>query len=202
MIAACRIALSLLMTSVFLPNVASPPPIQGCDPRAPIALGADRRAAVARGGGGPAAGDDRWADLAASAPGGFAGAYLESAGGTATAAKPRRLVVRLVRPEQRDSALRALLPTIRELRGPEIDRGGVVVAPARWDFAQLLEWRRFLEPHAHAVAKVVSTDIDESHNRISYAVKTSADRGALIEHLGTLGIPCGLVDVRVASASR
>jgi hypothetical protein len=188
----------LLVATVFLPNVWQLS--AACDAKAPLALTADRRAALPKAPAGAGTTiDDRWAALAASAPAGFAGSYLET---PSTPAAPsarggRRLVVRLARPSEQDAALRALVPKIREISGADVDRGGVVVAPARWDFAQLVEWRRFLEPHAHAVAKILSTDIDEAHNRIAYTVPSRSDRGTLIEHLGTLHIPCGLVEVTV-----
>jgi hypothetical protein len=196
-----RVALWLIVGRVFLPNVApSHQAATACDPKIPAALSPARRDSLARKA--PTAGapgEDRLASLAASTPGGFAGAYLESAGTAATAKdKPRRLIIRLARPDERDAALKALLPKIREIQGGDIDRGGVVVTPARLDLTQLAEWRRYLEPHAHAVAKVVSTDIDQAQNRLSYGVATPADRDALVEHLGTLQLPCGLFDVVVA----
>jgi len=196
-----RVALWLIVGRVFLPNVApSDQAAAACDPKTPAALSPARRDSLAKKATAGAPGEDRLASLAASAPGGFAGAYLESAGTAATAKdKPRRLVIRLARPNERDAALKALLPKIRDINGEDIDRGGVVVTPARLDLAQLAEWRRYLEPHAHAVAKVVSTDIDQAQNRLSYGVATQADRDALVEHLGTLQLPCGLFDVVVAA---
>lgn len=198
-----RVALWLIAAPAFVPN-ATPArqAAASCDPKTPAALSPARRDSLSKQA--PPAGkpaEDRLTSLAASAPGGFAGAYLESAGTSTTSKdKPRRLIVRLARPDERDAALKALLPRIREIDGGDIDRGGVVVTPARWDLTQLAEWRRYLEPHAHAVAKVVSTEIDKTQNRLSYGVATQADRDALVEHLGTLQIPCGLFDVVVASA--
>jgi hypothetical protein len=189
----------MLIANVFLPNAWLSPP--ACDAKAPLALDADKVAALPKTPTGAAQTvDDRWAALATSAPGGFAGSYLEPAAAASMAPKgrsARRLVVRLSRPSEQDAALRAVVPTLREISGADVDRGGVVVEPARWDFAQLLEWRRFLEPHAHAVAKILSTDIDPRHNRIGYTVPSRSDRRTLLEHLGTLHIPCGLVEVAI-----
>ena len=191
-----RVALWLTVARVFLPNVMSLRQAASCDAKAPAVLSAARRDSLSKKPAKPGnESDDRLASLAASAPGGFAGAYLESSGKTT----PHRLIVRLVRPQDREAALKALLPKIREINGAGIDRGGVVVSAARWDLSQLGEWRRYLEPHAHAVAKVVSTEIDQTHNRITYGVATPADRDALLEHLGTLEIPCGLIHVVVPS---
>jgi hypothetical protein len=192
-------AIGLFVATVFLPNVWPSPP--SCDPKAPLALSEDRREALPKASkdATPTA-EDRLAALALSEPGGFAGSYLEAPASSTSAPSTRgarRLVIRLARSADQDAALRAIVPKLREISGSDVDRGGVVVAPARWDFAQLVEWRRFLEPHAHAVAKIRSTDIDAPHNRIAYGVPSRSDRVALLEHLGTLHIPCGLVEVVV-----
>ena len=200
MIDPCRVALPLFVVQVFLPNVVSGVRAEpACDAKAPSVLSADRRASLPpRDPDAAKTRDDRLADLAGSAPGGFAGAYVDSSSATGGTGKARRLIVRLSRPQERDSALRAILPRLRGIYGEEIDRGGVVTTSARWDLAQLMEWRRYLEPHANAVAKVTGTSIDQPHNRISYKVATLADRDALVQHLGELRLPCGLVDVVIA----
>jgi hypothetical protein len=199
MIDPCRVALALV-AGVFLPNVVSGVRSEpACDAKAPPILSAERRASLPAGDRDVAkTTDDRLADLASSAPGGFAGAYLDSSSAAAGTAKPKRLIVRLSRPQERDSALRAILPRLRGIYGEDVDRGGVVTASARLDLAQLRDWRRYLEPHANAVAKVTATAIDQPHNRISYKVASRADRDALVQHLGELHLPCGLVDVVIA----
>jgi hypothetical protein len=202
MIAFRRVAISLTVVRVFLPNgdfrtrhAAS------CDPKAPLALAAARRDSLRAKPARPTtASDEQWVRLAASAPGGFAGAYLDPARSKASGTvAPQRLVVRLARPQERETALPVVLPKIREVWGPDAGRAGVLVEPARWDFAQLMDWSQYLDPHAHAVAKVLSADIDQAHNRLSYGVGTKAARETLLEHLGSLGIPCGLVEVVVTS---
>jgi len=200
MIDPCRFALSLFAVQVFLPNVVSGVRSEpSCDAKAPPVLSAERRASLKpRDPDAAKTRDDRLADLAGSAPGGFAGAYLDSSSAGGGTGKPKRLIVRLSRPQERDSALHAILPRLRGIYGEDIDRGGVVTSAARWDLAQLAEWRRYLEPHANAVAKVTATAIDQPHNRISYTVATRADRDALVQHLGELRVPCGLVDVVIA----
>jgi hypothetical protein len=171
MIDPCRVALPLFVVRVFLPNVMSGVRSEpACDAKAPSVLSAERRPSLPpRDPDAAKTRDDRLADLAGSAPGGFAGAYLDgssAAGGG--------------------------------IYGEDIDRGGVVTTAARWDLAQLMEWRRYLEPHANAAAKVTGTTIDQPHNRIAYTVATRADRDALVQHLGELRLPCGLVDVSIA----
>jgi hypothetical protein len=205
MIAFRRVAVSLTVVRVFLPNGDfRTRHAERCDPKAPPALAAERRDSLRAKPGRPANDSaEQWARLALSAPGGFAGAYLDSSRApTAGNSTPRRLIVRLARPEERDSALQVLVPKIRELRGQNAGRDQVVVESARWDFAQLLDWSRYLDPHARAVARILSANIDQTHNRLSYGVATDAERVTLLEHLGSLGIPCGLVQVVVTPAGR
>ena len=151
MIAFRRVAVSLTVVRVFLPNGDfRTRHAERCDPKTPLALAAERRDSLRAKPGRPANdSDEQWARLALSAPGGFAGAYLDSSRApTAGNSTPRRLIVRLARPEERDSALQVLVPKIRELRGQD------------------------------------------------------AERVTLLEHLGSLGIPCGLVQVVVTPAGR
>jgi hypothetical protein len=190
------VGIPFVVVQLVLPNVAGVPhSAPACDPNASLGLTAEQRRGLKEPAS-PDKTDERWAGLAAEAPGGFAGAYLE----TATSGSARRLVVRLTRPAERDSALRVILPQVGDATGLKSDPTNVVITPAKFDFTQLVEWRRYLEPHANAVAKVVSTRIDQTNNRIDYTVATPADRDALVSHLGELRLPCGLVDVVVASA--
>src|SRR5437870_2595617 len=100
--------------------------------------------------------DDRWAALAREVPGGFAGTMLE--GG---------LVVFLVDTTQRDAAL-AALGARGGLAGRDPKR--VRVRKVRWNFAQLYDWYRYLNLHVWSDSGVVTSDIDEAENRITYGV--------------------------------
>lgn len=195
MLAHSWVGVPLVLVQLVLPNVARlPRSSPACDANASLSLSAEQRRGLKKPPTGSESSDDRWAALAADAPGGFAGAYREAV----TSGSPKRLVVRLTRPSERDTALRIILPRVGEVGGGvNSDAANVVVTPAKFDFAQLLEWRRYLEPHANAVAKVVATRIDPANNRIAYTVATATDRDALVTHLGELRLPCGLVDVGV-----
>ena len=48
-----------------------------------------------------------------------------------------------------------------------------------------------------ATLREQALDIDARHNRIGYTVPSRSDRKTLLEHLGTLHIPCGLVEVTI-----
>src|SRR5438477_7218065 len=128
--------------------------------------------------------DDRWADLAREVPGGFAGMMLE--GG---------LVVFLVDTTQRDAALGAL--AARGALGGR-DPRRVRVRKARWDFSQLIDWYHYLNLHVWH-DRVVESDIDEEHNRITYGVMGEAARRQLDRQLAALRPPppCFLVAIEV-----
>src|SRR5947208_477356 len=129
--------------------------------------------------------DDRWAALAREVPGGFAGMMLE--GG---------LVVFLVDTTQRDAALAALAAR-RGLEGRDPKR--VRVRKVRWNFAQLYDWYRYLNLHVWSDSGVVTSDIDEAENRITYGVMGESGRRRLERRLAALRprLPCFLVAVEV-----
>jgi len=129
--------------------------------------------------------DDRWAEAARELPGGFAGKMLE--GG---------LVVFLVDTTQRDAALAALAAR-GGLEGRDPKR--VRVRKVRWNFAQLYDWYRYLGPHVWSDSAVVTSDIDEAENRITYGVMGESGRRRLERRLAALRprLPCFLVAVEV-----
>jgi hypothetical protein len=126
--------------------------------------------------------DDRTAEIARQAPGGWGGTFLEDG----------RMIVYLVQPESADVAI----PELRRL-GAGVTRWAEI-RRARWDFAQLYDWYRYL---AHrglwSIDGVWMSDIDESENRIQYGV-TPDGLPDLAELLTALGVPCGLVTAEVA----
>ena len=129
--------------------------------------------------------DDRWAEAAREVPGGFAGKMLE--GG---------LVVFLVDTMQREAALAALAAR-NGLDGRDPKR--VRVRKTRWDFAQLVDWYHYLGLHVWRDSGVVTSDIDEEHNRITYGVMGESGRRRLERHLAALRppLPCFLVAIEV-----
>src|SRR3989449_203479 len=126
--------------------------------------------------------DDRWAAAAREVPGGFAGKMLE--GG---------LVVFLVDTTQRDAALAAR----GGLEGRDPKR--VRVRKVRWNFAQLYDWYRYLNLHVWSDSGVVTSDIDEAENRITYGVMGESGRRRPERRLAALRprLPCFLVAVEV-----
>src|SRR3954465_14225613 len=96
----------------------------------PVSLPSDLRARL-----GPRTGqmvpDDHWADLAERIPGGFAGVLYADG-------KP---VLMLTRPDEAIGAKKALSsdPTFNGF-----DVEGAELRKARWDFAQLVDWYRYL----------------------------------------------------------
>lgn len=127
--------------------------------------------------------NDQWAAIAREVPGGWGGLlYVDD-----------RLTIVLVEPDQRGAAIRALQ---RHFSGdPRIasDLSTAQVRRGRWDFAQLYDWYRYLQPHVWSVEGVQSTDIDEATNRLEFGVLSEEAREELRERLAALDIPCFLV---------
>lgn len=163
-----------------------------CDPTVPGELSAARRDSLQ-----PAdeslTPDTQWAAIARSTPGGFAGIYFLPG---------RGYVIRLTRPTERTQALRALLPRLtRSLGGVLLDSADVSVEPAHWDFAQLDEWRRYLDNRIGGPG-LQSLSTDPIGNEIRYGVTSTAARSALERRLRELRVPCGLVRVEVEPIAR
>jgi hypothetical protein len=73
----------------------------------------------------------------------------------------------------------------------------VRVARGRWDYGQLYDWYRYLEPRIAGFGDFVSLRIDEPGNRIVYGVVTAAGRSKLERRLAQLGVPCFLVAIEI-----
>ena len=131
--------------------------------------------------------DDRWADLAREAPGGFAGVLYD--GGP---------VLMLARPEEAAAAKAALAPAL-----PGFPVAAAEVRRARWDFGQLVDWYNYMLLDAGVWGPgVVSGDKDEAANRLRFGVVDEAARARLIGALDALGVPCGLVLVDIREPFR
>lgn len=124
-------------------------------------------------------GDMQWAELARTVPGGFAGIFYDST---------HTPILMLTQParaaEARDSLMR---------RMPGLPFGSATVREARWDFAQLVDWYNYLLPRI-TVANVTS-DKDESIDRIRLSVTSIAARDSLVSALSAFTLPCDLVVV-------
>lgn len=128
--------------------------------------------------------DDKWADLAARVPGGFAGIlYVDS--------KP---VLMLTDPSQAPAAKAALAGEI-----PSFDIPGAEVRKARWDFAQLVDWYNYLGIRGPVwqTPGMTSGDKDEAINRIRYGVLDSASRARLASSLAGMDLPCDLIAIEI-----
>jgi hypothetical protein len=128
--------------------------------------------------------DDRWADLAAEVPGGFAGVLYDNG----------RPVLMLTRPNEAAAAKAALAEKLGGFPVASAD-----VRAARWDFRQLVDWSRYLvlQPTVQS-AGIMTSDNDEAANRIRFGVKDADARLRLVHALVGLNIPCDLVLIEIA----
>lgn len=124
-----------------------------------------------------------WAEVARRAPGGWGGNYVRGV----------EAVILLVEPAR----VHAAVPVLRDAGIWVPD--GVTVEPARWDFAQLFDWNRYVTGRMGPrwVDGVNAVGIDQRSNRIRYGVVDDAARVRLEAFLTTLDLPCGLVRIDV-----
>ncbi len=164
--------------------------LPACDPEAPAVplsaarsdslrpLGADAYQTI----------DERSADIARRAPGGYAGIFVEQG----------RTVVLLADTSNRFATLAAVLPMVADAYGGRaVQAESVQVRKARWNFAQLYDWGRYLDEHVWSTGGVTMRDLDEFANRVTYGVADDAARRRVESRLAGLGVPCGLVVVQV-----
>jgi hypothetical protein len=151
-------------------------------------------AAQLPGSGGFRTSDDVLADLSRRAPGGFAGIYYDtpttaSANGRPVTGPP---VLLLTDPSRAAAAKAALAPAL-----PHFDIAGAQVRQARWTFAQLHDWYRYLGQQGSiwTGSNVTVSDINEVANRIEIGVADDSARRALTDRLAAMALPCGLVHV-------
>jgi hypothetical protein len=124
--------------------------------------------------------DDRWADLAATIPGGFAGIFRDSA---------HSQILMLTRPAEAAAAKQALVGKL------DYQWAQATVRQARWDFAQLVDWYNYIFPRV-AVGPMMA-DKDEVLNRIHFTVSDADTRDRLVRALSSMPLPCDLVVVDV-----
>ena len=129
--------------------------------------------------------DDQWADLALRVPGGFAGVIYSDG----------RPVLFLTDPSKAAQAKQALASQLGSF-----DVTNAIVRQARWDFAQLVDWNRYISSRPELSIRDIawsSSDRDESINRLRYGVVDEASRTRLIEVLSALNVPCDLAVVDI-----
>jgi hypothetical protein len=126
--------------------------------------------------------DDRFADVGRAAPG-FGGMFVRDGA----------LNVYLVDHAQRAAAQRA----IEAVFGAEaVPAGGVRFLGADYSFNQLKAWQQ----RSNALFEfsgVVTTDVDESANRVAVGVESASDVQAVAKELAAAGIPAGAVRIDV-----
>lgn len=132
--------------------------------------------------------DDHWADLAEQIPGGFAGIlYLDG--------KP---TIMLTRPDEAVATKQAL---VSDFTFRHFDIANAQVRKARWDFAQLVDWYRYLVEHTSVwnTPGMSMGDKDEGTNRIYFGIETEAGRQELKKKLLALKVPCDLIQIGLQS---
>lgn len=141
--------------------------------------------------------DDRFVGLAREVPGGFGGFWLLN----------DRLHAFLVDTTQAAAAQRVLGERLRGEFGTGADGqrarvplDAIVFHRARYDFAALDAWhRRLLAELDHT--GVFSTDVAESENRITVAVRTAQAAERVRRRAAALGIPRAALHVAVVSVT-
>jgi hypothetical protein len=136
------------------------------------------------------------ADLSRRAPGGFAGIFYDTPAAVSSNGRPGNgpPVLLLTDPAQAAAAKAALAPAL-----PYFDIAGAEVRPARWTFAQLYDWYRYLRQEARiwSESAVTMSDINELWNRIEIGVANEPARVELTRRLNTMSLPCDLVHVLI-----
>ena len=140
--------------------------------------------------------------LSTELPGGFGGVYVEPVPVPARqrrrgAPEQQRTVIRLQDTTLAPDALEALKARLRAYYGPMLSLANVRLQPSRWSFAQLEEWWRYLTPRLFFRSAVHMADVDERRNRVAVEVATDSALHSTRAILDTLGVPCGLIEIRV-----
>lgn len=129
--------------------------------------------------------DDAYVSISQSVPGGFAGVFSEDG----------HLVLTFVDPAAANQA-RSQIQQAFTSRGLGNDVLTAEFRTARWTFAELDEWYRYIIPRLPGVSWS-SSDIDEKANTLSFGVLDEAERAQLEAQLASLGVSCNLVTTRI-----
>jgi hypothetical protein len=130
--------------------------------------------------------DDAYVSISQSVPGGFAGVFFEGGHYVLTFVDPAR--ANQARPEIQQAFTS---------RGFGIDVGTAEFRGARWTFAELDEWYRYIIPKLSGPGSRSSSDIDEKANTLSFGVIDETERAQLEAQLTSLGVSCNLVTTRI-----
>lgn len=127
--------------------------------------------------------DDKWADLAGTVPGGFAGVWFENPG--------QKPILMLTRPAEAAAAKAALNGQV-----PGFPIASAEVRQARWDFLQLVNWYNYaVSQGVFDVEGVTLGDKNERLNRIVFGAVDTVAMKALAAALVDLDVPCDLARV-------
>ena len=77
------------------------------------------------------------------------------------------------------------------------DSSAVRMVSAQWSFATLYDWYRYIQPRLFGRGGVHVSDVDEARNRLTFAVREAPQLPGVRSALEALGVPCGLVILRV-----
>jgi hypothetical protein len=98
-----------------------------------------------------------------------------------------------------EAAKLALAPSF-----PNFDIAGAQVREARWNFAQLVDWRLYLAVQYRnwAPPGLTSSDNDEAVNRISYGAADSAALLQMQRNLSGMSLPCDLIVLEIRAPAQ
>jgi hypothetical protein len=128
-----------------------------------------------------------FAALANEVPGGFAGVFQDKS----------QPVLLLADRSRETEAKAALAPYLTNLYG--VDMSTVEVRPARWNFAQLVNWHTYLFRHTpvSATVGISGSDTDVALNRILITVESVAARDRAVTALRGVTLPCDLIALQI-----
>lgn len=131
--------------------------------------------------------DDAYVEISQSVPGGFAGVFIED----------NHFVLTFVDPEAASAARPQIQQAFesRHLAGPNFNAANAEIRGARWTFAELDEWFRYMiQKGVGGPGSGVSfVDIDERANTVSFGVIDETSRNLLESQLASLNVSCNLV---------
>jgi hypothetical protein len=131
--------------------------------------------------------DDEFVSISQSVPGGFAGVFFEEG----------HYFLTFVDPATANEA-RSEIQQAFTSRGFGIDVTTAEIRGARWTFAELDEWFRYIIPKLVGPGSGISSiDIDEKANTISFGVIDETARGDLEAQLASIGVSCNLVTTQI-----
>lgn len=132
--------------------------------------------------------NDSYAEISRTAPGGFGGIFVDD---------NSHWVLLFVDPAAANNArdqVKEAFETLAFGGGPPVDWVRAEFRGARWSFAELDEWFRYIVPKIGQTGSGVSLmDIDEKANTINIGVIDETARRQLESQLASLNVSCNLV---------